>query len=405
MESKQYKKEVLEAFQIESPSKISIEDAITLEEYTKNHRTLFHNKLNFPLKMFDDANVLDFGCGTGEVDVVLAKWGSNVQGFDFNPDSIERANKLRKYFLLEKKINFKIGDVDTFEFEANSFDIVISMGVIPHVPNQENMFKRMTEACKKDGFIFLGYIESAGIIQRLMHRSIIHSNSNASQKKIHELADAFFSEHIQRSVTHGKRTARSVVNDYLINTHYDGISIKTLFHWMEKYNLEYYSMTPNIALPFTVDSPYHSSLVANTDIYRKYLSILELRWIFAQAEDKDTFNEILRPLDNLQIKIDSLLTNLNEALQNHKFEKKHINDTIAKDFEEIGLEISKNMTNLSNKLSINFNNMKDEIVNILNMLADKSSHNKDFDLGFRTKHIFKGYNGLTTNYISFQKKA
>ena len=45
---------------------------------------------------------------------------------------------------------------------------------------------------------------------------------------------------------------------------------------------------------------------------KKYLSILELRWIFAQEEDKDTFSEILKPLDNFQIKIDSLLNNLNE---------------------------------------------------------------------------------------------
>jgi 2-polyprenyl-3-methyl-5-hydroxy-6-metoxy-1,4-benzoquinol methylase len=89
--SDQFKQEVLKAFQKVSPSRINIEDDDVLKRYTKDHYKLFLKKLKFPPEMFKGKNIVDFGCGTGEVDILLARWGGMIRGFDFNPSAIERA--------------------------------------------------------------------------------------------------------------------------------------------------------------------------------------------------------------------------------------------------------------------------------------------------------------------------
>ncbi len=401
--SDQFKKEVLNAFKKVSPSAIKVEDQDELDKYISNHYNLFYNKLKFPIKMFNGSKVLDFGCGTGEVDLVLAKWGGYIEGFDFNDTSIARANYLKGKFNLDGNLTFSVGDVDKYKFKENFFDIVISMGVIAHVPNQENMFQRMVQACKRDGFIILGYVERSGLVQRLLHRAICNVNNDGDESKVYDIANNLFSEHIQRSVRYGGRTAESVINDYLVNPHYVGISIRTLFEWMDKYNLEYYSMTPNIELPFLVDSPYHQSLVANTDIYKKYLAILELRWIFAQAEDKDVFDRILNPLSKVEKKIDSMLYNIDEILQNFQYEKKYL-DAVNYDMDKIEFELQEYFLNISSHISKNFKELKGELVKVLDMVINKAQGNGEFDLNYKSNKLFQGYNGLTTNYIMFHKK-
>lgn len=36
----------------------------------------FFKRLKFPPEMFEGKKVIDFGCGTGEPDVVMANWGA-----------------------------------------------------------------------------------------------------------------------------------------------------------------------------------------------------------------------------------------------------------------------------------------------------------------------------------------
>ena len=99
------------------------------------------------------------------------------------------------------------------------------MRVIAHIQKQRLMFSKMIEACKPGGFIVLGYIDSFGLIQRLLHRAIIKTcseNAEMNEESVHKMAMSLFGEHIERSVQSGGRTATSVINDYLVNPHYLG---------------------------------------------------------------------------------------------------------------------------------------------------------------------------------------
>ena len=107
-----HKDEVLSAFQKVSLSGVEVEDPRTFQDYIEKHNNLFRYRLHFPQELFKDKAVIDFGCGTGEVDLILASWGTNVLVFDFNQHSIDRALGLRDTFDFGTRLKFTVGDVD-----------------------------------------------------------------------------------------------------------------------------------------------------------------------------------------------------------------------------------------------------------------------------------------------------
>lgn len=109
-----FKKEVYNAFKKVSPSKIQIEDHEEYRRYREGHYNLFFHKLKFPPELFKGKKIIDFGCGTGEVDMVLAGWGGLVEGFDFNEVSIARANDLKEQLGFSRQNEFSVGDIDTY---------------------------------------------------------------------------------------------------------------------------------------------------------------------------------------------------------------------------------------------------------------------------------------------------
>lgn len=402
MVASQFKKEVLTAFQKVSPSKINVENDETFKQYSQNLHTLFFQKLKFPTELFHGKNIIDFGCGTGEVDLFLANCGASVQGFDFNSISIERANGLIDRFKVPGKMKFSIGDVDEFEVPLANFDMAVSFGVIAHVPNQENMFKRMVESTRPGGYVILGFVEDAGLIQRLLHRAIIRVNSDKSDEEIFRIAQTCFSEHIDRSVRYGGRTAASVINDYLVNPHYIGISSHTLMDWADKLGLEFYSTWPNTDLPFVVDSPYFKPIVRTSQIYKLFTSLNRLRWLFAQQEDEVVFGEMLGEMNGFSEKIESFLNHLSEILQKEIYTEDALVDfrkqlcVVGESLEQVGKIIL-------DYASKHLEELGEELDRILTLIVNKAMKGDCFDLEQVQKKLFKGYNGLGTSYTIWHK--
>lgn len=400
--SEQFKSEVLTAFQKVSPSKVNIEDPIQLESYVRSHRNLFQYKLHFPPAMFQGKGILDFGCGTGEVDVVLARWGATVEGFDFNPISVERANWLRSYFALGDNLRIGLGDVDTYEFANAEYDVVASFGVIAHVPDQRNMFGRMANACRSDGYVILGYIEEAGLIQRLLHRAIVMANAGKSDAEIFKVAEHCFKEHIDRSVKYGGRSAASVINDYLVNPHYHGLSVRTLLEWGAQHGLVHYSSWPNIELPMVVDSPYFPLLDKCSPAYGTFLSLNRLRWIFAQQEDRSVLAELDSAFGGIGEAIERFIQNLSAVLQEFDYSETRL-AKVREDVIKIDSEFSQALAAASDYAKQNLQLLNGELLRILEMTVRKARDNIDIDLAKVEGHLFRGYNGLGTSYVVFHK--
>lgn len=402
--TKEFKQEVLTAFQKVSPSKIGIESKDQFAKYQQNLFNLFFNKLKFPPELFRGKKVIDFGCGTGEVDVVLANWGAHVEGFDFNEISIERADRLKGLFDLSSQTTFAVGDIDTYPYKSGAYDLSVSFGVIAHVPDQEGMFRRMAEACKKGGFVMLGYIEDSGLIQRLLHRAIVMVNSDKSDADIFRIAKSCFSEHIERSVKYGGRSAEGVINDYLVNPHYIGIASQRLISWASRHGLEHYSCWPNIELPFVADSPYFKLIAKDSPIYNLYFSLHRLRWLYAQDEDYAVFSDLMSHLPRVDNDIEALFQGLNDILQRGDYSDLTFStvQNHLKDVEQGVASITREVSGYINKHLADLNG---ELIRVLEMVVHKARENKEFDLGQVGGKLFRGYNGLGTSYAVFHKPS
>ena len=97
-----------------------------------------------------------------------------------------------------------------------------------------------------------------------------------------------------------------LINDYLINPAYFGISCKKLDNWADEFGLKFYSTYPNTNLPFVVDSPYLEPISRKSNVYRIYLSLHRLRYIFAQNEDIDVFSNFFSEFGKLEYQIEKI---------------------------------------------------------------------------------------------------
>lgn len=80
----------------------------------------------------DAKRILDVGCGNGNHVVFLAEQGYDVHGIDISEEAIEIATAwVAKQGL---HAGLMVGDVEGLPFEAEYFDVVISHGVLDHVP-------------------------------------------------------------------------------------------------------------------------------------------------------------------------------------------------------------------------------------------------------------------------------
>lgn len=84
----------------------------------------------------NQANILDFGCGFGQLTVALLGSGyQNVEGADINLVAIK---SLRERGLIVHDLN---SSTDFFESHINSYDIVIVSHVLEHLPKDQIISK------------------------------------------------------------------------------------------------------------------------------------------------------------------------------------------------------------------------------------------------------------------------
>ncbi len=217
------------------------------------------------------------------------------------------------------------------------------------------------------------------------------------------MAKKFFSEHIKRSVKYGLRNEESIVNDYLVNQAYIGLSMDQLINWEKKYKLKIYSKSPEASLPLRVDPGFQTSKLSKK-IAKSLYALSNLRSVFAMKTDQEVFNNFFLKQNVFPLKeIDVLIKQITTILQR----KKNIANS-----KEI-LKIKKSKIILSKKLNYilnlvkektnkNFNKYTKEIIDIIEEISKKKF--STISLNKKINYLFKGYNGLGTSYIVFKKK-
>jgi SAM-dependent methyltransferase len=99
--------------------------------------------------------VLDFGCGGGLQDHLLARRAGRVVGLDVDPVQIERARARAAVYARGRALEFRCAPVEAAGFSRAEFDTIVSFSVIEHVADRETVLATFADVIKPGGRLIL----------------------------------------------------------------------------------------------------------------------------------------------------------------------------------------------------------------------------------------------------------
>ncbi len=92
---------------------------------------------------FLKSEILDVGCGSGEIDIILAGKGFTVTGIDISPYAVNMAKALaEKYPHCSDRVRFVAGDMESISFERRFSSAIISH-TFEHVINPDKVMENV----------------------------------------------------------------------------------------------------------------------------------------------------------------------------------------------------------------------------------------------------------------------
>lgn len=116
-----------------------------------------------------DEHILDAGCGTGNLTLLLLERISEngrIYSLDVSPKIIEVA----KGKIKDQRVTFLVEDVENTHLEDSSMDRVFCLSMWPHVFNPEEVLQELYRILKNNGCLHIWHIESREKINNI-HRT------------------------------------------------------------------------------------------------------------------------------------------------------------------------------------------------------------------------------------------
>ena len=140
-------------------------------------------------------NLLEIGFGQGTDLVQYKKGGAMVSGVDLTPNHYELANK--NFELRGLKANLFLEDASNLHFDDDTFDKVVSFGVLHHTPDIEKCISEVYRVLKPGGkFVMTLYHRNSVfflflklIVDGLFHLNLFRLGYNGIKATIEKGAD------------------------------------------------------------------------------------------------------------------------------------------------------------------------------------------------------------------------
>jgi ubiquinone/menaquinone biosynthesis C-methylase UbiE len=98
-------------------------------------------------------NLLDVGCGTGLYWPVLLKYCTQIVGIDFSKAMVSEARRLVEAKKL-KHVEARVQNSEDLDFPSESFDSILCMDVLHHIPDIERAISNFNRVLKPGGRVF-----------------------------------------------------------------------------------------------------------------------------------------------------------------------------------------------------------------------------------------------------------
>ena len=107
------------------------------------------------LRLTPEQTILDAGCGTAFNAVRLAKAGLNVDGVDFSEFAIEEGRAFVEANGVADSVTLRPGDLTRLAIPSNSYDVVMCLGVLMHIPDVERAIDELIRVTKPGGVLLI----------------------------------------------------------------------------------------------------------------------------------------------------------------------------------------------------------------------------------------------------------
>ena len=101
-----------------------------------------------PKKKFKNPRTLDLGCGDGRFTGFLGEF-ADTDGIELSEEAVKTANSKHPH------VSYFQGDATGYDFEPNSYDVVISQEVIEHIENQDDYINVCHKVLKDGGYLIM----------------------------------------------------------------------------------------------------------------------------------------------------------------------------------------------------------------------------------------------------------
>lgn len=198
-------------------------------------------------KLLDDqipfgTRILECGCGTGQLTNFLSIANRTVIGTDICMNSLKMANAFREANDL-KRAHFNQMNLFRPSFKPQSFDLVISNGVLHHTSAPFLAFKSISNLVKPNGYILIGLYHKYGRLATDLRRVIF----NMTKDKLKFLDRRA----IKKDISQSKRNAWFM--DQYKNPHESKHTVGEVLHWLDSTKFTFIHSIPK-TVPFeTID--------------------------------------------------------------------------------------------------------------------------------------------------------
>lgn len=119
-----------------------------------------------------DADVLEAGCGTGQLACFLGLKGRRVLGVDYSQQSLALAETLRDRLRLAS-VRFQRENLLELSLPDKSFDYVFCNGVLHHTGDPYGGFRHLVRVTRPGGFLVIGLYNKYGRLMLHVRRRVV----------------------------------------------------------------------------------------------------------------------------------------------------------------------------------------------------------------------------------------